>query len=201
MTLPKFIIFLLLIVFTRQQFNNDFINCMNADSDQCKSVSISNNYLECCKIFTDYYGSGNSYLDNSDYSMCFLYTTTKITQDEIQQAQSVFRETMGFIYTMIGTSYYNSFSFKQTYDCPSQTFAIDYNVGTYTNAEKEIFNKDNYCLRLYYQGLADMELIPSGTLNLAKKSITKEDCSNAVIFPSSENFATCAYASYDFKLF
>lgn len=107
---------------------------------------------------------------------------------------------MGFVYTMLGSSYYDSFSFKQTYDCPSQKFTIDYNVGTYTSEEKEIFRNENYCLRLYYQGLADMGLISGSALNLEKKSITKEDCSNAVIFPSSQDYATCAYASYNFKL-
>ncbi len=199
MTLSKFIIFLFLVVFTCQQYETDLYKCITADENQCQSVSISNNFFECCQIFTDYYG--NPTLENYDFSMCLIYTTTKITQEIIQQAQNIFRESMGFSYTMIGSDYYNYYSFKQTYKCPSQTFTIDYNIGTFTNEELEIFRKDNYCLKLYYQGLADMGLIPSGILNLEKKAITKDDCSKAVVFPSSQDFATCAYATYDFKLY
>ena len=203
MKLYRQYIFLFLLIFTYQQKSSDLSNCMAANKNSCKSVSISDKNFECCEILTDYYG--NSYLSDMDLKMCYIFTTQKMTKDLIESTERTYREAYGFVSTLYGydASYLSSYSisFKQTYNCPSQSFTIDYNVGTFTNEEKEIFKKDNYCLRLYYQGLMDMDLLPEGTLNLQKKSITKSDCSNAVILPSSKNAATCAYASFEFKLY
>ena len=206
MTLYQQYIFLLLLIFTYQQKNNQLTNdastCLAATKDRCKSVSLSNRNFECCQIKTDYYG--NSYLSSFDYSFCSMYTTQKMTRELIESAERIYREAYGFVMTTMGydSSYFSSYSlsFKLNYDCPSQSFTIDYNVGTYTNEEKEVFKKDNYCLRLYYEGLMDMDLIPEGILDLEKKTITKNDCSNAVVLPSSKDVATCAYASFEFQL-
>ena len=45
-----------------------------------------------------------------------------------------------------------------------------------------------------------LELITNGFLNINKKSITKSDCNNAVLLPSSQNIATCAFGSFTFRL-
>lgn len=193
----KVVIFLFLIVLTYQDFQTDYEKCLStdsnaADANNCKSVSLSNN-MECCQVFTEFQ---SSYVPNN--YICSPYYKTKITQEQIQQVQEIYRETYGF--TCTNTGYFYSMNFKQTFDCPSQKFSINYNTGTYTDEEKQIFKQENYCLRLYYEGLIDLGLLQEGTLNLYYKEITKEDCSNAVMLPSSENIATCAYASFDFQL-
>ena len=186
----KIHIFLFLIVFTYQ---DDYERCSSAESTQCKSVSISNN-MECCQVFTDFQ---SAYIP--DNYICSIYpTTTKVTQKIIEQIEGMYRETYGFTCAMNEVWY--STPFKQSFDCPSQKFTINYDVGTYTDEDKEILKSENNCIRLNYEGLYDLGLIESGTFNLQYKEITKEDCANAVMLPSSQNFATCAFASYDFQL-
>lgn len=177
--------------------NSDMDKCYLSEKTSCKSVSVSNKKMECCKINAQYYGN---YLDGYKVSMCFLNAKQKMTDNDIKSAQQIYREAMGFTQTMIGYSYSMQFSFIMEYDCPSQSFSIDYNVGTFTDEEKDVFKNENYCLRLYYQGLMDLDLIDASILNLKKKSIQKSDCQNAVMLPSSANIATCAYASFRFKL-
>ena len=46
----------------------------------------------------------------------------------------------------------------------------------------------------------DMDLLADGLLNIQKKSITKSDCNNAVLLPSSSKKDTCAFGSFKFKL-
>ena len=153
---------------------SDMGKCMSATTSSCKSISLSNKNLECCIINTHYYGS---YYSNYDFDMCFAYTTTKITQSQIESMEQVYRESCGFTLVNMGLSYsdYSDYllSFRQTYDCKSQNFAIDYKIGSYTEEEKEIFNDEKYCLRLYYQGLIDLNLIPDGVLNIEKKLFQK----------------------------
>lgn len=150
--------------------------------------------MECCQVFTDFQ---SAYVP--DNYICSIYpTTTKVTQKIIEQIEGMYRETYGFTCAMNEVWY--STPFKQSFDCPSQKFTINYDVGTYTDEDKEILKSENNCIRLNYEGLYDLGLIESGTFNLQYKEITKEDCANAVMLPSSQNFATCAFASYDFQL-
>jgi len=186
--------------------NSDFSKCFSTPKTSCKNTALSDKNVECCKVSTQYYGSTYSNaLNNYEIDFCSLYTTIKISKDDIKAMERVYRESVGFTYTMIGEDYLDyAVSFKQTFDCSSQTFTIDYNTGSYTNEEKEVFKKSNYCLRLYYQGLMDLEdntnYNYAKLLNLESKTITKSDCENAVILPSSKDYATCAYASFNFKL-
>ena len=194
----KIIIFLFLIVFTYQEYLDDFKKCTSADKSQCKSISLPNSNMECCFVSAVY---ENPIIQNTN--ICSAFLTIKMTQEMKNQIQAYNRESMGFtMITVMGIDNYdfNLLSRKLVHDCPSQKFTIDYSTGTYTNEEKEILKKENYCLRLYYEGLFDLGLLPSGNLKLKYKEITKEDCSNAVLLPSSENIATCAYGSFDFKL-
>ena len=207
MNFLKIFIALILIIFTNQDAtanslnslaNSDTGKCMSATTSSCKSVSLSNKKLECCIVNTHYYK-----YENLDFDMCFPYTTTKTTKSQIESMQQVYRESCGFIFVNMGVSssrYLDYISFKQTYDCKSQNFAIDYKMGSYTAEEEKIFKDENYCLRLYFQGLMDIDLLSDGILNIEKKSITKNDCNNAVLLPSTENIATCAFGSFTFKL-
>lgn len=186
--------------------NSDFYKCFSTPSTSCKNTALSDKNMQCCKVSTNYYGStyANS-MNNYGFDLCSIYTTVKMSASDIKAIESVYRESAGFTYTMIGEGYLDyAVSFKQTYDCSSQTVTIDYNAGSYTNEEKAIFKDENYCLRLYYQGLMDLEdntnYNYAKLLNLKSKTITKSDCQNAVILPSSKDYATCAYASFNFKL-
>ena len=116
--------------------NSDMDKCFSTPTTSCKSVSLSNKNMECCKIDINYYG--NSYLEGQKASMCFLNSKQKLTDSDIKAAQQVYREAMGFTQTMIGYSFSISFSFTTEYDCPSQKFTIDYNVGTFTDEEKKV---------------------------------------------------------------
>lgn len=183
--------------------NSDLSKCMASETSTCKSVSLSSKTLECCKISTYYYKS--SYSSGLDFDMCMPYVKTKITESQIKSIQQVYREAMGFTLANYPYSDYSNYldyipSFKQSYDCKSQSFEIDYKVGTYTDEEIKIFKDDNYCLRLYYQGLMDLNLLQDGFLNINKKSITKSDCNNAILLPSTQNIATCAFGSFIFRL-
>ena len=109
---------------------------------------------------------------------------------------------MGYSYLMLGqpSDYLEYYPFKLIYDCPSKQYELNYDIGTFTDEEMEIFNRDNYCQRLYYEGLIETDLLESKPSILEYKAITKEDWSNAVLLPISEDFITCAYGSFDFKL-
>ena len=90
------------------------------------------------------------------FDMCMTFPKTKMTQQQIESLQQVYRESCGFTFVNMGLSYSDYLeympSFKQSYDCKSQNFAIDYKIGEYTAEEEKIFKSNNYCLRLYYQG-------------------------------------------------
>ena len=109
---------------------------------------------------------------------------------------------MGYSNSLIESSKdYNYFaSYKTIYNCPSQTFTLDYTMKTFTKEERETYQKDNYCLRFYFQSLMEIRLISEDIYDFKAKKIIKEDCLNAVILPTSENIATCAFAKYIFKL-
>ena len=150
----KIFIAFFLIIFTNQDAttdslnslaNSDFGKCMSASTSTCKSLSLSNKKLECCIINTHYYSYPYS---NYDFDMCFAYTTTKITKSQIESMEQVYRESCGFILISMGYSYLDSYSeymlsFRQTYDCKSQNFAIDYKIGSYTEEEKKYLMMKN----------------------------------------------------------
>ena len=201
----EIITFTLLIIFSYESVdysslygNSDINKCISSGTSSCKSVSLSKN-MECCIINANYYGG---YLDGYDFTMCSPNSKYKMTDDDIKASQQIYREAMGFTSTMIdySSSYLNSFSFKINFDCPSQSFTIDYNIGSFTDEEKEVFKDERYCLRLYYQGLSALDLFDASILNLEEKTIQKSDCNNAVLLPSTKDIATCAYASFNFKL-
>ena len=189
------------LLLTNQEYNFD---ACTSNKTKCKSVSLSDKDWECCSVKADYYG--NSYLNGKSISLCGVLTKQKMTKEMIRSAELLYRESYGFISTLLGTDVYSSnnlysFSFLMTYDCPSQSFSVDYKIGdSYTSEEKAIFKRDDYCLKLYYQGLMDINLLPEGFLSLEKKEIQKSDCLNAKVLPNSEEYATCAYASFTFKL-
>ena len=183
---------------------NDFNKCMETEPTSCKSTILSDNSLRCC-ITNTIYDEIPSIISNTSISSCSVYTAIKITEDQINQIEKVYREAIGFIFSFIGRQISNyALNFKQEFDCPSQSFTINYEIGSYTREELDIFQSENYCLRLYYQGLIDLEYINEinfeTLLHLERKEINQNDCYDAILLPSSEDFSTCAFASFYFVL-
>jgi len=162
---------------------------LKADKTQCKSIEMSDKNKEWC--FT-------CAIDNADPTPhAFIYLMNlKMTPEQAEQFAIRLYEVDGF--TKANKNTYTYAPFNHTYDCPSQKYTVTYDYEVFTDEEKELFKKDNYCLRLYYEGLYELNLISE--LKIEQKAITKEDCSNAVMIPSKKNIETCAFASLDFLL-
>ena len=173
-------IFIFLIVFTCQDYLEDVNKCLKSDKTQCKLNQLSDKNRECCLIYS---GSGLS-VTEINY-MCLI--NFKISSEQVEPFKNRMEELTGFTSTMNKPL---SNPYTHTYDCPSQQFSIHFDYGIFTDEEKEIFKKENYCLRLFYEGLYEINMLP--TVRLEQKTITKEDCSNAAMLPSSkENLWFC----------
>jgi len=148
---------------------------------------MSDKNKECCFTYA---------IDNSDPTphtfMCLM--NLKMTPEQAEQFTIRLAEADGF--TKANKNTYTYASFNHIYDCPSQKYTVIYDYEVFTDEEKELFKKDNYCLRLYYEGLYELNL--NSELKIEQKVIIKEDCSNAVMLPSKKNIETCAFASLDF---
>ena len=212
MNFIQLFIIIYIIAFTFQQNdvlspftdpNSDASKCYASSTSSCKKVKVKSKKLECCKISTNFYGGS---INGMSVNMCFIFSKQKITQSDIEAAQKTYREVMGFTTILIQNNYGTNYmpqafsSMVQAYDCPSQSFSINYKSGNYTNEEINVFKSENYCLRLYYKGLADMDLLSSNLFGFGDSKITKNDCSNGIVLPSSADTTTCAYASLKFKL-
>lgn len=169
------------------------IKCSSLDcyssSENCKSISISEKNSECCEY------------KQTNYPSCTVFTKYKMTQFEINSTEITFKDYYSFsIFNLVSVSLH---SYIAEYDCPSQLISFNYSPDfIVTEEQTEFFGKDNYCLRLYYEGLFGMDLYPERfeKEGYEKKLIQKSDCDNAILVQSSEEYETCAYASYKFKL-
>lgn len=160
-----------------------------SSSENCKSISISDKNKECCEYITAYYTS------------CTVFTSSKITQFEVNSTEIIYKEYYLFSIFNLGSS--SLVTYTVEYDCPSQSFSFNYNPNfLVTDEQREIFGSENYCLRLYFNGLFGMDLYPEKheLEGYEKKLIQKSDCDNAVMIPGSEKYESCAYASYKFTL-
>mgnify|MGYP006873157095 CR=1 FL=1 len=192
MTLSKIFIFLFLIVFSYQNSLSDREVCSQANKNECKSTRMTDSNIECCK---------STNLDINTFKseeVCTAFHKNEIADELIELAPKQYREIMGFVLTLFKASYSYDEPSKVTIDCNSKTFTVNYKLGEVTSEEKEILNNNNHCLKLYYEGLIDLN--PDMSSFLDKRVITKEDCSNAVFLPSTKDSVTCAYASFDFEL-
>lgn len=169
------------------------IKCSSLDcyssSDDCKSITISEKNSECCKVTMN------------TFSSCTIFTKHKMTQFEINSTEITFKDYYSFSIYNLGSV--SLVTYIAEYDCTSQSVSFNYSPDfSVTEEQREFFGKDNYCLRLYYEGLFGMNLYPERfeIEGYEKKLIQKSDCDNAIVASSSEEYETCAYASYKFKL-
>jgi len=202
--------FLLLFAFTFQQYdvdlsklgNNaiftDLNNCIShEDETTCSTVSMTSGVYQCCRVqttiqtYNTYYGS---YYSGTPTDFCSAWVSFDYTDAQIKEVQRSYQEANTFLSLIYG---YHIPKIKMTFICPKKTVTFNYGEGSFTDEEKAIMRDENYCLRLYYEGLYLLDYAHT-IVGSNSKTITKDMCMNGKTLPSSGN--SCAYASFNFKL-
>ena len=207
-----FYIFLLLLIATLQQYDididmskfmdspayTDTMNCIsNHDVLTCSSVKMTSGLYQCCRVkltikyYSSYYGG---YRTSTSTDACSIWLATDLTDEQMQSMQESYQEAVTFLSLMY--EYYIPEIITE-YNCPKKSYTITYGKGDFTDEEIAIMKDENYCLRLYYEGLYQLDYI-SGIIGSGERTITKDVCMNAKTLPNSKS--TCAYASFKFKL-
>ena len=175
----------------------DLMNCLTHDTiSTCTSVPMKSGIYQCCKCHTyiqiyDY--DSEKYVDDITQDMCSVWVAFDLSDEQIESMQKSYQEAVTFL-----TLNYNYFIpiIQLIYTCPKKTITFNYGKGSFTDEEIAIMKDENYCLRLYYEGLFQISYI-SDIIGNNSRIITKDLCMNGKTFPSSGN--TCAYASFNFK--
>ena len=163
----------------------DTKNCLgHKDINTCSSVEMISNVYQCCKASTSLYG----------FSICSPWIIADLSDEQIKDVEESTAENYAFLEYAIGISIPSS---TVIYTCPKKTYTIHVKTGTYSEKEMEIIKDKNYCMRLYYTGLSELEYV-SNLMETEEREITREDCMNAKTLPNSKN--SCAFASFNFKL-
>ena len=125
--------------------------------------------------------------------MCNIWISQDFTQDQIESMQGSYQEAITFfsIVYNLHIPYY-----KMEYTCPKNSYTLNYGQGSFTQEEIDIIKSENYCLRLYYEGLYQLGYVSDFITN--ERTITKDICMNGLTLPNSKN--SCGYASFNFKL-
>ena len=164
----------------------DTYNCVHhEDKNTCSNVKMESGIYQCCKVSSTMYGYSSN--------ICSIWMKQEITDEQIKDIEESIKESYAFIGAVLG---YWIPSMSLYYDCAQKSFNINYEKGTYSENEMSIIKDENYCMRLYYEGL--YELGVATMFANKKRTISKEDCINAKTLPNSKN--TCAYASFNFIL-
>ena len=175
----------------------DIMNCLSHEIvSTCSSVPMKSGLYQCCKFQSyiqiyDY--DYERYIDDISTEMCNVWVAFDLSDEEIESMQKSYQEAVAFL-----TLNYNYFMpiIQMNYTCPSKTFSFNYGKASFTDEEIAIMKDEDYCLRLYYEGLYKMSYI-SDIIGNSSRTITKDLCMNGKTLPKSGN--TCAYASFHFK--
>ena len=181
--------------------DKEFTRCSRTSVNRCKNFQISpRKGYECCKTNIEYLGYNARILNTiNPHSRCSVLSKEIETQDDVDEYECFYKEKNAIDYLFdLDLSEYLSYH-KQTYDCPTKNITL-YSSLNITDEEKKIIQSENYCQRLYYMGIGDIDFSIAKTNNLKKKILSKEDCFNALILPKSEKYLTCAHVSIKFKL-
>lgn len=169
------------------------MNCINnKDTSTCSQVPMKSGIYQCCRtrISGSYY---NSYQNGWIHDMCNIWISQDFTQDQIESMQGSYQEAITFfsiVYNLHIPDY------KMEYTCPKNSYTLNYGQGSFTQEEIDIIKSENYCLRLYYEGLYQLGYVSDFVTN--ERTITKDICMNGLTLPNSKN--SCGYASFNFKL-
>jgi hypothetical protein len=150
---------------------------------------------QCCRVQTTIqYYDGSSYSGGTSRDFCSAWVSFDYTDAQIEEVQRSYQEANTFLSLIYG---YHIPKIKMTFICPKKTVTFNYGEGSFTDEEKAIMRDENYCLRLYYEGLYLLDYAHT-IVGSNSKTITKDMCMNGKTLPSSGN--SCAYASFNFKL-
>ena len=200
----------LLIPFSTQQYDFDFsqlegnslytdiMNCANhEDVSTCPSVTMKSGYYQCCRFHMSIqyydYDSGR-YESPEGHDICNVWVAFDYSDEQIESMQKSYQEAVTFL--TLNYKYYIPI-IQNTYTCPKKTFTFNFGKGSFTDDEIAIMKDENYCLRLYYEGLYQLGYISDIIGDSSDRTITKDICMKGRTLPSSGN--SCAYASFHFK--
>jgi hypothetical protein len=200
----------LLIPFSTQQYDFDFSqlegnslytdiqNCANhEDVSTCPSVTMKSGYYQCCgfHISIQYYDyDSGRYESPISLDRCNVWVPFDYSDEQIESMQKSYQEAVTFL--TLNYKYYIPI-IQNTYTCPKKTFTFNFGKGSFTDDEIAIMKDENYCLRLYYEGLYQLGYISDIIGDSSDRTITKDICMKGRTLPSSGN--SCAYASFHFK--
>ena len=183
--------------YTEDSIQKDIMNCiMNEDTSTCSQVSMKSGIYQCCttktstKLYNSYY---NTYQNSETLDMCNIWISQDFTQDQIDSMQGTYQEALTFFSIVYNVHIPD---YKIEYICPKNSYTLNYGQGSFTQEEIDIIKSENYCLRLYYEGLYQLGYVSDFVTN--ERTITKDICLNGLTLPNSKN--SCGYASFNFKL-
>ena len=181
--------------------------CSEADEDidQCLSITLNNNYYQCCILTIT---SINEREREVNEETCMVTAGDismfeKVYNDNMFKAQ--IKEIFGYIKYGIyfidddGEKNYiadeSTFKFKQKYECKDGVAEYSFGYDTYTSTEIENFESNNHCLKYFYRYLYPENYDENFNLN----SVSKSDCQNAVLTQSARDAGIkCGF--YQFKI-
>jgi len=208
-----FLIYLLtlLISFSSQQYDFDpsqlegnslYIDIMNCAKHEevstCSSVAMKSGYYQCCRFHTStqiYDYDSRRYESPEIEDICNVWVAFDYTDEQIESIQKSYQEAYTFL--TLNYEYYIP-KIQMTYTCPKKTVTFNYGEGSFTDEEIAIMKDENYCLRLYYEGLYELGYVTGIIGDNSERTITKDICMKGKTLPNSGN--SCAYASFNFKI-
>ena len=192
----KKIIFYLTLIFVieinygqKSDYDSDRKKCIEANKDQCTSISINSKGYECCRQTEEVYNQtylGREVKQHIIIDQCALYYTQFVSQSMMKFMEVLTIEEMG----IEGLSNY---TMRSRFDITCNSASSYYDIGNYNYTPKDlqILNSPNHCLYYYYNSMGRKRFSQN------KTSITKDVCFNAesLDITKKENIY-CSYYEY-----
>ena len=155
-------------------------------------------YYQCCRFHTSiqvYNSYYRRYEDSVSQDICNVWVAFDYSDEQRESMQKSYQEAVTFL--TLNYNYHIPI-IQNTYTCPKKNVTFNIGKGSFTDEEIEIMKDQNYCLRLYYEGLYQLGYISDIIGDSSGRTITKDICMNGKTLPSSGN--SCAYASFNFRI-
>lgn len=162
---------------------SDIMNCIMANTNQCSSVKLNTNGMECCNFKITY---AEIKYDNDDAEICSAVFTKYVSQSMMKQIESIAIEDYGILkaYADIDIP-----RLKEKITCSSATATYEFGGYTYTSSDLQKLKSENHCLYYYYNS------IQRNLFTKSSVSISKDLCINAESLDVTKNADIyCAYA-------